>query len=164
MSAMRHEELIVEATENRQSLHLDFVAEHTEHLLIERILRHTIEMIQTSLRRPTDIQSRSNMGMCPVEHFRDFFPIVHVLIRHLLYRSTCNNHTIELLFFQNIEVVIERLHVFYRCILRSMALELHEGNFQLKRRIREQTNKVGLGRNLNRHQIEDDNLQRTDVL
>ena len=104
------------------------------------------------------------MGMCPVEHFRDFFPIVHILKRHLFYRCTGDNHPIELLILQYIEVMIERLHVLYRCILRGMTLEFHESHFDLKRRIREETYQVCLGGNLDRHQVEDHNLQRTNVL
>ena len=52
---MGHEELIVEPTEDGQALYVDVVLEHPEHLLVERILGHAIEMIKSGLSCPTDI-------------------------------------------------------------------------------------------------------------
>ena len=110
------------------------------------------------------MQGGGDVGLAPFHDLHQFFPVIHFFIFHLFYRRTGDNHSVELLIFQYIEVMIERLHVLYRCILRGMTLEFHESHFDLKRRIREETYQVCLGGNLDRHQVEDHNLQRTDVL
>ena len=55
MTAVRHIKLIIEPSEYRQIRLTQRMPEHTEHLCRQIIFRHTIEMIQSRLRRPTDI-------------------------------------------------------------------------------------------------------------
>ena len=45
-----------------------------------------------------------------------------------------------------------------------MALQFHKAHLYLEGRVREQPYQVGLGSNLYRHQVEDDDFQRTYVL
>ena len=45
-----------------------------------------------------------------------------------------------------------------------MALQLHEVNLQLQRRIGEQSHQISFCRDLKRHQVEHTNLQRSDFL
>ena len=71
--------------------------------------------------------------MRPVEHLGDFFPIVYVLERHLLDGRTGDNHPVELLTLQDVEVVIEGPHVLDGRVLRGMAFQLHERNFKLRK-------------------------------
>ena len=123
---MRYEKLVIESTEDRQTFHIGMMLEDTEHLLVERILWNTMEVIKSGLSSPTDIQGRGNMRMRPIEHLRYLFPISYILERHLFYRSTSNNHTIELLFLQHVEVVIECRHVLHRRMLWRMTFQLHE--------------------------------------
>ena len=54
--------------------------------------------------------------------------------------------------------------MFDRGILRRMTLQFHEGDIHLQGCIRQQTDQVRLCRNLQGHQVEDDNLQRTNIL
>ena len=49
-------------------------------------------------------------------------------------------------------------------ILGRMALQLHKGYVQLQRGIREQTDKVCLGGDLQRHEVEDNDTQGTNIL
>ena len=76
------------------------------------------------------------MRTCPIKDFRNLIPIGHFFEVHLFYRSSGDNHTIILLMTHLIEIRIERFHVFYRCILRRVALNLHKRNLHLKRCIR----------------------------
>jgi hypothetical protein len=45
-----------------------------------------------------------------------------------------------------------------------MALKLHETDVNLQGSVGQQTDEVGLGGYLQRHEVENDNTQRTDVL
>lgn len=104
------------------------------------ILWHAIEVIESCLSAPADVERGSNVGASPVKDFLYLWPVLHVLILHGLDRSSRHNHAVKLLLAQFLEVLIEHHHVLYRCILRCMALQLHEVHLQLQRRIGEQTN------------------------
>ena len=104
------------------------------------------------------------MRTCPIKDFGNLIPISHLLEIHLFHRSTGNNHTIVLLVTHLVEIGIERFHVLYRRILGGMALDLHKGDLYLKRCIRKQPHQVCFCRNLQRHQVQNYNPQRTDVL
>ena len=52
----------------------------------------------------------------------------------------------------------------YRRILGRMTLQFHKTDLQLKGGIGEQTDEVCLCCDLQRHQVQDDNPQRTDIL
>ena len=138
--------------------------EDAEHLLLQRILGHSIKMVQPCLGRPADIQRGSDMRPCPIENFRNLIPIRHLFEVHLLHRCPGDNHAVILLIAHQLKVGVEGFHVFDGRILRRMALDFHERDFHLKRRIGEQTHQVSLRRNLQRHQVEYDEPQRADIL
>ena len=148
MAAVRHIEDVIETSEDRLRRIQWLLREDAEHLLVELILRHPIEVIKSSLRTPADIERRGNVGTCPIEYLGDFVPILHILILHGLNRCPRNNHAIKLLLGKFVEILIEHHHVLNRCILGCMTLELHETHLYLQRGIREQTHQVGLGGNL----------------
>ena len=133
MAAVRHEEHIIETTEDRQLTHTlaDMMLEDTEHLLVERILGDTIVMIQSCLCCPADIKCRSDMCTCPVEDILNLVPIAHILKFEMLHRCTRNNHSVELFIPHTFEIAIKRLHMFDRRILRSMTFQFHEADLNL---------------------------------
>ena len=135
MTAVRYIKTIIKATKNRMVRFQYPMFEDTEHLLFQRIFRNSIMMIEPGLRRPTYIQSRSHMRTCPIKNFRNLIPISHFLEIHLFHRCSRNNHTIILLMTHLVEIRIERLHVFYRCILGGMTFDLHKRDLHLKRSI-----------------------------
>ena len=126
-------ELIVEATEEGQLWIIDVMFEDTKHLLIQRILRYAIVMIQARLCRPTDIERRSHVMACPIENLGHLFPIAHLLEIHMLHGGTGNDEAVILVMTHLLKVGVEGLHVLYRCILRGMALYLHETQLDLQR-------------------------------
>ena len=100
----------------------------------------------------------------PREDFGNLSPVADLLVLQLLDRSTRNNHAVVLLIAHLLEVTIEHHHVLDGRILGRMTLQLHEAHLQLQRGVRQETDKVCLCRYLQRHEVENDNLQRTDVL
>ena len=164
MAAMRHIEDVIKASEDRLRRIQWFLREDAEHLLVQLILRYSIEVIESRLRTPADIERRGNVGTGPVEYLSDFVPILHILILHCLDRCTCHNHAIKLLLRKFVEILVEHHHVLNRRILGSMTLELHEIHLQLQRGVGEQTHQVGLGGNLKWHEIEYTDFQRSDFL
>ena len=56
------------------------------------------------------------MSTRPIKNSSNLIPIIHILIRHLLYRSSRNNHPVIFLVAHQIKVMIECFHMFYRRI------------------------------------------------
>ena len=107
--------------------------EDAEHLLFQRILRHTVVVIQPRLSSPADIQCRGHIVSCPLEYLGHLFPIAHLLKVEMLYRCTRDDESIILMLAHLLKVGIEGLHMLYRRILRRMALHLHEAQLYLQR-------------------------------
>ena len=164
MTAMRHHEQIVEPTEDGQLWLEHLLWEDAEHLLLERILRYAIMEIESCLRRPADVHCAPHVRTGPLENVLHLVPIGDVLEVKCLDGRTGDNHAVIFLVAHLFEVAVEHHHMFDGRILRRMAAEFHETDFQLQRCIRQQTYQVGLCRNLQRHEVQDGNLQRTDVL
>ena len=82
----------------------------------------------------------------------------------MFHRSTGDDHAVKLFVAHFLKIAVECLHVFNRRVLTGMRLNLHQMHIQLQRRVGEQTDEVGLGGNLQGHQIEYGNAQGTDVL
>ena len=91
-------------------------------------------------------------------------PIGNLLEVKRLHGSSGDNHAVELLVLHHFKVAVEHHHVLNGRVLGRMALELHETHFNLQRGVRQQPNQVSLGGYLERHQIENHNFQRTDIL
>ena len=121
-------------------------------------------MVQAGLRSPADVEGGSDMGACPIKNFLDFIPIIHLFIVKMFYRRAGDNHTIELLLLHQLEITVESFHVLHRRILRRVPLHFHERDLDLQRRVGQQPDEVGLCRNFQRHEVQYDNAQRTDVL
>ena len=94
------------------------------------------------------------MRTCPIEYLGHFLPIVHFLERHLLYRGTCDNHAVVEIILHLVEVFIKLLHMLDRRVLGSMAFYLHKVKLHLQGCITQETNKVCLRRDLQRHQVQ----------
>ena len=56
MAAVRRKEAVVESAEQRVFGIVDVMLEHAEHLVVERIFRHSEVIVQSGLRRPTDVE------------------------------------------------------------------------------------------------------------
>ena len=104
------------------------------------------------------------MRACPVEYLRHLRPVAHLLVGQMLHRSAGDNHAVETLVAHQLEILVERPHVFDGRILGRVAAEFHEREFDLQRCVRQQAHHVGLRRYLQRHEVEDDDAQRADVL
>ena len=104
------------------------------------------------------------MGAGPSENARNLIPIGHFFELVGFNRSSRHYHSIELLMTHSLKITIEHHHVLNRRILGGMTLELHETDIQLQWGVGQQTDQVCLCGYLQGHEIQDDNLQGTNVL
>ena len=82
----------------------------------------------------------------------------------MLHRCSRDDESVELLVPHLLEVAIEGPHVFDGRVLACVCLDLHQVYFKLKGAVGEQPDEVGLCGDFQRHEVEDGNAQRTDIL
>ena len=83
-------------------------------------------MIETHLRAPAQINSRTYFRARPVKDFRQLFPISYILKRYSFNRSTRNNHSLILFRRKFIEISVEHVHVFLRSVLILLSANLYK--------------------------------------
>ena len=140
------------------------LTEHTELLLWQLVFGYSIVIVKSGLRSPTDVHSACNVSVGPFKHLRYLIPIAHVFKFQMFYRRTGYNHSVKLLVLQYIKIFVEHHHVLYWCIFGSVALQFHEVYFHLQRSVGKQAHEIGLGRYLQRHEIENHNAKRSYIL
>ncbi len=148
MTAVRHVEHIVEATEDGQERIDRARLEDTKLLRLQLIFGDAIEMVERSHSTPTEVERALDIAAGPIEDAVDFPPIVYILIGNGLNGGSGDDHAIELMLHQQLRILVEHHHVLHGGILRRMALELHEIDLHLQRGVGQQTDEVGLGRYL----------------
>ena len=104
------------------------------------------------------------MRFGPLENLGNLGPIAHFLKRQMLYWCARNNHAVELLIAHSIEIFVKAHQVFNGRILRRMALQFHKAHLQLQGRVRKQAYKVRFGCYFQRHEVENNNPKRPNVL
>ena len=164
VAAVRHVELVVETAEDGQSWVENALREDAKHLLPERVLGHAVVVVEASLRRPADVERAGDVRAAPVEDFRQFVPVAHLFVFHLLKWCAGDDETVELLLSHFLEVAVEGPHVFHGRVLARVGLHLHQVNLQLEGRVGQDAHEVRFGRYLQRHQVQNGNAQRAYVL
>ena len=99
----------------------------------------------------------------PVEDFGEFFPVVHILEGHLLHRGTRHDQAIVVVGLQGIERLIE-LHEMVARMRCLMARNAHEVKAHLEGRLRDEAQDLRLGLDLCRHEVQEDDTKRADLL
>jgi hypothetical protein len=104
------------------------------------------------------------VGACPVHQLDELGPVVDVLERQLLDRRAGDDEAVEALVAHLAErrVVLEQ--VLRRGVLRLVRLHVQELDLDLQGGVAEQAQQLRLGDHLRRHQVEDREPQRADVL
>src|SRR5436305_1544317 len=96
------------------------MAEDAEHLLRQRMLGNTVEMMEGGLCTPADVESRMHMALRPVKDRAQLVPVGHVLEIEKLDRRTGHDEAVELLVLHPLPVAIEGDHVIGGGVLRRM--------------------------------------------
>lgn len=129
------------------------MGEDAKELFTQIILRNIIMVIETGLGTPADMQGRVNVGLGPFHDLAQLIPVVHIGKVQIFYRSSGNDHTVILPVFDLIKGSIEGREVAGICILRYMAEGVQQFYLDLKRRVGELTQQLGLSHDLSGHQI-----------
>ena len=138
--------------------------EHAEHLFRQQLLVHAVVVVQARLRAPAHMQGGVDIRLAEVHDLAQLRPVIHLLKVHGLHRCAGDDHAVVAVVLHLVEVLIERFEVCCRNVGRRMAGRLQQGHVHLQRGICQQTGDLGLGGDLGGHQVQDQDLQRPNML
>ena len=113
---------------------------------------------------PADMEGRKDMGLRPIHNLRKFLPVFHLGEVHLFYRRTGDDHAVIILLLNIPKLYIKRIKMRRTGMCRLMTGDFHKCNFRLYRKVRKYTKKIQLRVLFQRHKIQNQNLERTNVL
>ncbi len=104
------------------------------------------------------------MRLRPLENFAELRPVVHLLVLHLLHRRAGDDETVEAPLLQLRKGIVEFVQMDGGSVRALVRPHAHKGDVKLQRRVREHPQELQLRILLLGHEIQNTDLQRTDVL
>lgn len=119
---------------------------------------------QAGLSSPADVQRRVDMGSGPIHDLAQLVPVVHIGEVQILHRRTGDDHAVELPVLDLVEGGVEGGEVVSVRVLGDVAQGVEQLNLHLEGGVGQLAQQLGLRNDLGGHQIEDQQVQRADVL
>ena len=157
-------ERIREAAQQRHLGRAHRLREHAGQLAGEVLLVDAVPRVQRRQRPPADAEAAEDVGLGPLVDVHELGPVGHVMVGHGLHRGSRDDHGVVPLRPHFIERPVERLKVLDRGVPGRVAGRRQQRKLHLKRRMAQQPGNLHLGCDLGRHQVEQQNPQRADVL
>ena len=164
MAGVGDHEHVVEAPQEHGRAALDHMGEDAEELLVQRNLGDAIVVVQPRLGAPADVEGAVDVGAAPLHDLAELVPVFHLFKSQVLHRRACDNETVEIPIAHLVEGGIELQHVLLGGVLRLMGGGLHQLQLHLQGGVAQKAGKLGLGGDLRGHEVQHQDLQRTDVL
>ena len=105
-----------------------------------------------------------DVGLAPLHDLAQLRPVVHRLKLHQLHRRAGDDHAVEFAILQVIKGLVEGQKMLLGHILGLVGGHHHQLQMHLQGRVAKKTAQLGLGDDLGGHQVQQDDLQRTDLL
>ena len=125
---------------------------------------HAVVVVQARLRAPAHMEGGVDIRLAEIHDLAQLVPVVHLLEVHGLDGCPRDDHAVVAVILHLVEGLIEGLEVCRRDMGGCVAGRLHQGHVHLNGGIGQQAGNLGLGGDLGGHQVEDEDLQRADVL
>ena len=164
VATVRDQEIIVKTADQRILAVIDLVAVDAGELLLQKLLLQSVVIIEPRLRAPADVEGTGHVRRTPRHNLAKLRPVIHFFIFHLFHRRARDDQSVEVPAPQFVKSVIELLQVVAGGVRGFMCAHPHKGNIHLKRRVGDHAQQIQLRVLLLGHQIQDRNLQRTDIL
>lgn len=164
MPRMRDHEHIVKPAHEHGRAPLDPVRIDAEEFFGQGSLPDAVVIIKSRLRTPADMERAVHMRPAPFHDAAQLRPVFDLLKRHLFHRCAGNDQPIEPALLHVLECLIEFQQMFAGRVFGFVAVRVNEFQFYLKRRVAEQSRQLRFRGNLGRHEVQNEDLQRADVL
>ena len=113
---------------------------------------------------PADAKGGMHVGLGPVHDLPQLVPIGDLFERQMFDGCAGDDQTVEFLVLHVLKGPVEFLHMGGGRMTRLVFGHADQGQIDLQRRRADQPGKLSFGRDLHRHQVQQANPQRTDVL
>ncbi len=110
------------------------------------------------------MQGGVDIRLAEVHDLAQLRPVIHLLKVHGLNRCAGDDHPVVAVILHLVEGLIKRLQMGCSDMGGGVAGRLQQGHMDLQGGVRQQTGNLGLGGDLGGHQVQDQDLQRADVL
>ena len=110
------------------------------------------------------MQGGVDVRLAEIHDLAQFRPVVHLLKVHGLHRGTGDDHAVVAVVLHLVKGLVKSLKVGSRHMGGRVAGSLQQGHVHLQRGVGQQPGDLGLGGDLGGHQVQDQDLQRADVL
>ena len=157
-------EHLIKAAHQRVGGPDDPVLEHAEHLGRQQLLADAVVVVQARLRTPADMQGGIDVRLAEIHDLAQLRPVIHLLKVHGLHRSAGDDHAVVAVMLHLVKGLIKGLQMGRGDVRCLMAHRLQQGHVHLQRRVGQQPGDLGLGGDLGGHQVQDQDLQRADML
>lgn len=164
VARMRRREVVVEAAEQAAVGVQDLVAEDARTLFRQFVLGHTVKVVQGGLGGPADVERGEDMPVGVGHDVQQFLPVVHLFEGQMLHGSPGDDHAVEAAVADLAEGLVETLQMLQGRILGLMLRRAQQGDVDLQGRVAQQAQQLCLGGDLGGHEVDDHDVQRTDVL
>ena len=164
MAGMRRIKFIIKAAYERNLPIQHTMSEQTEHLVIQQLLLQAIVIVKPCLRSPAEIDCGRHIRLCPVDDMRQLLPVIYLLKLHQLDRRPSDNHPIKTAVPDVIKFHIKFIQMARRRIFCLMRAHFYKCDVDLKRRIGERAQQLQFRILLQWHQIQNCDVDRTDIL
>src|SRR3989338_5246563 len=135
-----------------------------ELLFGKRMLRDIVMMEKPCLSRPAKMQGGAHIVFRPIHHFLELIPVVHLIKFHLLDRSARDDEPVVFVMAYPAEGGVESAKMLLGGVPALVRLRVKKIDFELDGAVGEPPQKMKLGLFLLRHQVEDRDAKRPDVL
>ena len=157
-------EYVIKAPEQGRAGFQHLVVINAEELFGQGALFHTIVIVQPGLGAPADVQGGMDMGFGPLHDRAQLVPIVHLAEIQVFHGSAGDDQTVVAFLPHLLEGSIEGIQMIAVCVLGTIACGLQQLYLNLKGRVGEFAQDLRLGHDLGGHQIQNQDIQGTDVL
>ena len=137
---------------------------NAEQLALQVVLVDAVVELERRLRAPADVDCRGDVGLGELHDLFQLFPIGDLLERQRLDRGAGDDHSVEVAVLDLVELLVKFLHMRERRIFAFIRARVDKSHIYLKRRVAQKPEQLSLGLHLCRHQIDDRDVNRTDVL
>ena len=104
------------------------------------------------------------MGLGPLHDFRKLRPVLHLLERKLLDRCAGDDQSIEVFLLHLVQGHVELIEMGGVGMLRLVGRHGHKGDLRLNREVRQHAEDIELRVLLQRHQVQNRDSKRSDLL
>ena len=142
----------------------DVVAEDAEGLFRHAVAARAVEMVQRRLRAPADEHRPMHVGLRPIHDVEHFRPVPHLLEGQVGDWRAGDDEAVELVPAHLVPGLVEGGQIVLGRVPGLVVGDAHQRQVDLQRRAANQAAELGFGAFLVGHQVQQADLQRTDVL